>query len=245
MPGSNDTLGYMTGFGNEFSSEALSGALPVGRFSPQKVAFGLYAEKFSGTAFTAPREHNFRNWFYRIRPSVLHGEFRPIDSRLILTGLDDVAEATPNQLRWDPYPLPAEPTDFLDGLMTVASNGNAKMQAGMGIHIYAANQSMQDRYFYNADGELLLVPQQGGLVLHTECGVLSVRPGDIAVVPRGIKFRVELSDDAARGYVCENYGAKLGLPELGPIGSDGLANSRDFLAPVAAFEDREGTFVLV
>lgn len=238
-------LNYMTGFGNEFESEAVSGALPVGRNSPQRAPLGLYTEKFSATAFTAPQAQNFRSWFYRIRPSVIHGDFNAIDGGLVRTGPIDEFPTTPNQLRWGPFPLPDQPADFVDGLATIAANGDARAQIGIGIHIYRANRSMEDRFFYNSDGELLIVPQQGRLTLHTECGVLGIGPGEIVVIPRGIKFRVALPDGAARGYICENYGAKLALPERGPIGSDGLANSRDFEAPVAAFEDREGDFELV
>jgi len=236
---------YMTGFGNEFATEAVSGALPQGMNSPQRAPLGLYAEKFSATAFTAPRAANFRSWFHRIRPSVLHGDYQAIDGGLIRTSPIDEVATSPNQLRWDPLPELDEPADFIDGLVTVAANGDARAQIGIGIHIYRANKSMDDRYFYNSDGEMLIVPEQGALNIHTECGVLDVQPGEIAVIPRGIKFRVALSGAYARGYVCENYGAKLSLPERGPIGSDGLANSRDFLAPVAAFEDREGDFELV
>lgn len=235
----------MTGFGNEFATESVTGALPVGRNSPQQAPLGLYAEKFSATAFTAPRAHNFRSWFYRIRPSVVHGEFRQIDSGLVRTGPINDAITTPNQLRWDPLPLPDSPTDFIDGLTTVAASGDARAQTGIGIHIYCANQSMQDRFFYNADGELLLLPERGGLILHTECGILSAAPGEMVVIPRGLKFRVELGDAVARGYVCENYGAMLELPERGLIGSDGLANSRDFQVPHAQCEDRSGDFELV
>jgi homogentisate 1,2-dioxygenase len=241
----SDNLKYMTGFGNEFQSEAVSGALPQGMNSPQRVSLGLYAEKFSATAFTAPRARNFRSWFYRIRPSVIHDDFEPIDAGQIRTGPIDEVVTTPNQLRWDPLPISDEPADFIDGLTTIAANGDARMQAGIGIHIYRANRSMNDRFFYNSDGELLIVPEHGGLTVHSECGVLAVSPGEIAVMPRGIKFRVALPDGVARGYVCENYGTAFELPERGPIGSDGLANSRDFAAPVAAFEDREGDFELV
>ena len=236
---------YLTGFGNEHATEALPGTLPDGRNSPQKVAHGLYAEKFSGSAFTAPKAHNYRSWFYRIRPSVLHGSFRLTDCGLLRTGpLDEIA--TPNnQLRWDPLPIPDAPTDFLDGLVTLAANGDARMQAGMGVHAYLANESMTDRFFYNADGELLVLPQQGSARFHTECGILLASPGEVVIIPRGMKFRVELPDGPSRGYVCENYGAILELPERGPIGSDGLANARDFRYPVAAYEDREGSFELV
>jgi len=234
----------MSGFRNEFATEALANALPQGQNSPQRCAYGLYAEKLSGTAFTAPRASNLRSWLYRIRPSVVHGDFRPIDKGLIRTGPDGTM-TTPNQLRWDPLPLPESNTDFIEGLVTMAANGAPLSQAGIGIHVYRATRSMRDRYLQNADGELLIVPESGGLRLHTEFGLVDVAPGEIAVIPRGVKFRVDLAGNSARGYVCENYGAALTLPERGPIGTDGLANSRDFLAPVAAYEDREGEFELV
>ncbi|MCB0710830.1 MAG: homogentisate 1,2-dioxygenase [Ignavibacteriae bacterium] len=236
---------YSSGFGNEFASEALPGALPVGRNSPQKVAYGLYAEQISGTPFTAPRKENQRNWFYRIRPSVIHEPFNEIDSKLLRSGPFDEVPPTPSQMRWNPLPIPSEPTDFVDGLTTMAGNGDPGTQVGLAIHLYAANRSMEDRFFYNADGEMLIVPQLGTLVIHTECGVMDVPPLHIAVIPRGIKFRVVLPDGKARGYICENYGSSFRLPDLGPIGANGLANPRDFETPVAAYEDREGDFRMV
>ncbi|MBE0365938.1 homogentisate 1,2-dioxygenase [Pseudoalteromonas ulvae UL12] len=238
-------LNYMTGFGNEFETEALSGALPVGQFSPQKVKYDLYAEQFNVTAFTAPRADNRRNWFYRIRPSVIQGDYQAIDNGLIRTAPITEAVTPPTMFRWDPVAIPSEKTDFIDGLKTMAANGSAQGQAGVGIHVYVANQSMQGRYFYNADGELLFVPQLGALVLHTECGKLAIKPGEIAVIPRGIKFSVELLDESARGYICENYGNPYVLAERGPVGANGYANDRDFQYPVAAFEDLEGDFELV
>ncbi len=234
-----NTLQYQSGFGNEFATEALPGTLPQGQNSPQKVSYGLYAEQLSGTAFTVPRNANRRSWLYRIRPSVQHKPFKQIPNGLLRSGPFSEATPTPNQLRWNPLPIPAEPTDFVDGLITIAGND------GIGIHIYAANRSMQDRFFYNADGELLVVPQLGRLRFHTELGVLEVTPGEICVVPRGVRFRVELLDAEVRGYICENYGALLRLPDLGPIGANGLANARDFQTPVASYEDREGDFRLV
>ncbi len=236
--------GYMTGFGNEFATEAVAGALPVGQNSPQVVAHGLYAEQVSGTAFTAPRHQNRRSWLYRIRPAALHGEFALLPEGAFHDRFDDVP-ATPNQLRWSPRPIPDAPTDFIDGLYTVAGNGSAAAQNGIGIHLYAANRDMDGRYFYSADGELLIVPQQGRLRIATELGVLAIEPQQIAVIPRGIRFRVELPDATASGYVCENFGALLKLPDLGPIGSNGLANPRDFLTPVAAYEDIEDRFELI
>ncbi len=238
-------MDYLHGFGNEHETEALAGALPVGRFSPQRVAFGLYAEQFSSTAFTAPRAHNRRTWFYRIRPSVLHGEFSPYNGKLLETAGGDAGTVCPNVLRWDPLPLPEEATDFIDGLVTIAVNGDAMAQAGMGIHLYAINQSMQQRFFYCADGELLFIPQAGSLRLRTECGRLELSPGEIAVLPRGMKFAVDLLDDSARGYLCENYGAPFSLPERGPVGANGYANDRDFCYPVAAYEEDEGEFELL
>ena len=245
MHDSSSSRRYQSGFGNEFATEAVAGSLPIGQNSPQQVAHGLYAEQLSGSAFTAPRAENHRSWLYRIRPGSQHQPFVQVASGLLQSGPFDAHATSPNQLRWDPFPLPSAPTDFIAGLMTIAGNGSPDSQSGIAIHVYAANRAMQDRYFYNADGEMLIVPQQGGLTLRTEMGILDVAPGDIAVLPRGVRFTVELPDGVARGYVCENYGALLRLPELGPIGANGLANARDFLAPVAAFEDREGAFTLL
>ena len=237
-------VAYQSGFGNEFATEAVAGTLPAGRNSPQKVAHGLYAEQISGTAFTAPRHANRRSWLYRIRPAALHGTFELRAHPHFHNRFEDTP-TSPNQLRWDPRPLPTAPTDFIDGLFTMAGNGGPASQSGCGIHVYAANRSMQGRFFYDADAELLIVPQQGRLRIATELGVLDVEPQEIAVIPRGIRFRVELVDGEARGYVAENFGAALRLPDLGPIGSNGLANPRDFLTPQAAYEDREGAFELV
>lgn len=230
--------GYMSGFGNEFATQARPGTLPEGQNSPQKVAHGLYAEQLTGTAFTAPRHANRRSWLYRIRPAAMHGPFSPFEQPQFHNDFQS-GPVTPDQLRWDPLPLPDAPTDFVDGLFTMAGNGSAEAQTGIGIHLYAANRSMENRYFYNADGEMLLVPQIGRLRIATELGVLEIEPQEIAVIPRGVRFRVELLDDTARGYVCENLGAMFRLPDLGPIGSNGLANPRDFLIPEAAFEDIE------
>ncbi len=241
--------GYMSGFGNEFATEAVPGTLPQGQNSPQQVAHGLYAEQLSGTAFTAPRAENRRSWLYRIRPAAMHDTFvqYPKKGRARTAFHNDFGDGpvTPDQLRWDPLPLPEAPTDFIDGLYTMAGNGSAAGQHGVGIHLYAANRSMDGRFFYNADAEMLIVPQQGRLRIATELGVLDLEPQEIAVLPRGIRFRVELPDGEARGYVCENFGALLRLPDLGPIGSNGLANSRDFLIPHAAYEDVEGDFELI
>ncbi|MEX2453471.1 MAG: homogentisate 1,2-dioxygenase [Rhodospirillaceae bacterium] len=241
----NTTLDYQSGFGNEFATEALPGALPEGRNSPQRVPYGLYAELISGTAFTQPRSENRRTWLYRLRPSATHGTFRRADNGRLRTLPFSEGVLSPQQMRWDPLPVPDAPTDLLAGMHTVGGNGDATAQTGIAIHIYAANASMDGRYFYNADGEMLFVPQQGRLRLVTELGVVEARPNEIALIPRGMKFRAELPDGPSRGYVCENYGALLRLPDLGPIGSNGLASPRDFLSPVAFFEDRDGDFELV
>jgi len=235
---------YLTGFGNEHATEALPGALPVGQNSPQRVAYGLYAEQLSGTAFTAPRHANRRSWLYRIRPAAMHAVFENFAHPHFHNRFDEVP-TSPNQLRWNPLPWPVAPTDFVDGLYTMAGNGSAATQSGCGLHTYACNRSMQGRFFYDADGELVIVPQQGRLRIATELGVLEIAPQQIALIPRGMRFRVELLDDTARGYVAENFGAPVRLPDLGPIGSNCLANARDFEAPCAAYEDIEGEFELI
>ena len=247
----SDALHYQSGFGNHFASEALPGALPEGRNSPQRVAHGLYAELVSGTAFTAPRAENRRSWLYRRQPSVVTGAYAPYAPPAQprwTSGAAGGVEVPPDPLRWRPLPLPAAdacPVDFVDGLATIAANGDVDTQTGMAALVYAANASMGQRALVNADGELLLVPQQGRLRITTELGLLDVAPGEIALLPRGLAFSVALPDGPARGYVAENYGAPFRLPELGPIGSNGLANPRDFLAPVAAYDDSPGPWQIV
>src|SRR5262249_24919311 len=175
-----------------------------------------------GTPFTAPRGLNRRSWLYRIRPSAMHPPFHRIENGLIRSAPFDKVAAPPNRLRWDPLLFPDKPTDFIDGLATMGGNGDTSGRTGVAIHIYCATRSMQRRVLYDADGELLIVPQAGRLRLATELGVIETSPGEVALIPRGIKFRVELLDGKARGYVCENYGALFRLPELGPIGANGL-----------------------
>ncbi len=240
----NNELTYLSGFGNEFATEALKGALPVGRNSPQRCAYGLYAEQLSGSAFTAPRADNRRSWLYRIRPSAMHLPFERIEAGHIVSDFTALP-TTPNQLRWNPLPMPSAPTDFIEGLVTMAGNGDPHAQSGAAVHIYAANRSMTTRAFYNADGEMLIVPQQGRQRFVTEFGVIEAEPQEIVVISRGVRFRVELLEAQARGYVCENFGAPFRLPDLGPIGSNGLASPRDFMTPVAAYEDIDGPHELV
>jgi homogentisate 1,2-dioxygenase len=236
----------MSGFGNTFETEALPGALPVGRNSPQKVNYGLYAEQLSGTPFTAPQSTNERSWLYRIRPTVRHtGRFARVDRGQIRTAPErDDGSLAIGQLRWGPMPLPNEPRTFVTGLHTVTTAGDAEGMVGMASHVLLANQSMEREHLFNADGELLVVAQQGSLRFRTEFGVIDIEPGEICVVPRGVIFRVELMDGPARAYVCENYGGGFTLPDRGPIGANCLANPRDFLTPVAAYEDVEAPCTL-
>ncbi len=233
---SHPTPQYLWGFGNEHASEAVKDTLPIGQNSPQQVALGLYAEQLSATAFTAPRHENRRTWVYRVRPSASHGRFALLDSRTDLAAAPIDGLLEPNRLRWNPLPMPDAPTDFVEGLVTVAGNGDVRAHSGIAVHLYAANRSME-RAFSNSDGELLIVPQEGSLEIRTELGRLIVKPGEIAVVPRGFRFSV-LIGEVARGYVCENYGRLFTLPELGPIGANGLANARDVRSPVAWFDDQ-------
>jgi len=241
----SDTLHYQSGFGNEFATEAVAGALPQGRNSPQRAPHGLYAELLSGTAFTAPRALNRRTWMYRRQPSVVSGAYAPYAQPLWTSGAAGGVDMPPDPLRWQPFPIPDAPLDFVDGMRTVVANGDVQAQSGVAALVYTANRSMSGRAFVNADGEMLLVPQQGRLQLVTELGRLDVAPGEIALLPRGLAFRVGLPDGPSRGYVCENYGTFFRLPELGPIGSNGLANARDFLAPVAAFEEASGPVEMI
>ncbi len=233
--------GYMPGFGNDFETEALPGALPVGQNSPQRCAYGLYAEQLSGSPFTAPRGANERSWLYRMRPSVQHtGRFTRIDLPYWKTAPPaDEHDRPIGQLRWGPVPIPDEGLSFVAGIRTMTTAGDANTQTGMSASIYFSTESMVDDYFYNADGELLIVPQLGRIMAFTEFGRIEISPGEICVIPRGVKFKVEVIEGPARGYMCENYGAKFTLPGRGPIGANCLANPRDFKTPVAAFEDKE------
>jgi homogentisate 1,2-dioxygenase len=238
------TLRYMSGFGNDFSSEAVHDSLPRGRNSPQHPPFNLYPELISGTAFMAARATNRRTWTYRRQPAVVTGAYQPYGRQWSEESRSSDVIA-PNPLRWKPFALPVEPTDFLDGIRPLVSCGSPDAQAGISVHVYLANTSMDRRAFVNADGEMLVVPQYGRVIIATELGVLEINPGEVALVPRGIAFKVSLPDGPSRGYVCENYGALFRLPELGPLGSNGLANGRDFLAPIAWFETSRGEYEVV
>jgi homogentisate 1,2-dioxygenase len=236
---------YMCGFGSHFATEAVPGALPIGRNSPQQPPFGLYAEQLSGTAFTAPRYENRRSWLYRMRPSAEHPPYQPYHGApLFAPGTTD-APLAPNRLRWNPLAMPSQPTDLIDSMVTMMANRDPQSLEGVAVHVYRANRDMEHRAFADADGELLFIPQQGRMTLLTEMGRLDIAPGEIALVPRGVRFRALLPDGEARGYVAENHGSLFRLPELGPIGSNGLANPRDFLTPVAGYEDWDDQFELV
>jgi len=234
-------LSYMPGFGNDFETESLPGSLPQGRNSPQRPAYGLYAEQLSGSPFTAPRGANERSWLYRIRPSVKHtGRFVPDDYPYWKSAPNaGDHELALGQYRWDPVPMPGRPMDFLSGVRTMTTAGDVLARTGMAAHIFTASADMVDDHFFNADGELLILPQTGGLRLRTEMGVMEVQPGELCVVPRGLVFKVELIDGPVRGYICENYGAKFTLPDHGTIGANCLANPRDFKTPTAWFEEKE------
>jgi homogentisate 1,2-dioxygenase len=236
------TDGYMSGFGNSFETEALPGALPIGRNSPQKVAYGLYAEQLSGSPFTAPQASNQRSWLYRIRPAVKHSRrYHKIDKGLLRTApmAREESELPIGQLRWGPIPIPGEKLTFVRGLRTMTTAGDADTRAGMAAHVLLVTESMRNEYFFNADGELLVVAQENRLRFRTEFGVIDIEPGEICLLPRGVIFKVELVDAPARAYICENYGGAFTLPDRGPIGANCLANARDFLTPVAAYEDKE------
>lgn len=237
---------YLSGFDNHHASEARMGALPTGQNSPQTVPFGLVAEKLSGTAFTVARADNARAWLYRLRPSVTHLGFSPLPLHGWQSAPDGGEAASPDPLRWSPFAVNSEvTTDFLEGITTLAICGDVHTQVGAAVHIYQVTRSMSRRYFYNSDGEMLIVPESGMLCLRTEFGDLELAPGSIAVIPRGVRFSVMMLDGPARGYVCENYGTRFGLPERGVIGSDGLANTRDFEYPVACYEDKPESAELV
>ena len=236
----------LSGFGSYLSTEAVPGAVPAGRNNPQNVPFGLYAEQLSGSAFTAPRHDNRHSWLYRLRPSAAHRPFVPYEGAPLLRSAPfNEVPPNPNRLRWNPPPIPSEPVDFVDSLSTFGGNGDPAMGAGCAIHMYSASRSMTDRVFFCADGELLIVPQLGRLRLSTELGQFTLDPLQVAVIPRGVRFRVELPERIGRGYVCENYGSPLRLPELGPIGANGLANPRDFEMPRAWFEDVDAPHTLI
>ena len=232
---------YMPGFGNDFETESLEGALPEGQNSPQRCNYGLYGEQLSGTAFTAPQAQNERTWCYRIRPSVKHANrYEKIQNPYWISAPNiDQDIVSLGQYRWDPVPHSDLSLNWITGMRTMTTAGDVNTQVGMAAHIYLVNTSMIDDYFYSADSELLVVPQEGSLRFHTELGIIDLEPKEIGLLPRGLLYRVEVINGPCRGFVCENYGQKFEMPNRGPIGANCLANRRDFKTPVAAFEDRE------
>lgn len=235
---------YMSGFGNHFVSESEPGVLPENQNSPQKVKHGLYTEQLSGTSFMSGRAENRRTWLYRIYPSVGDYIFKP-KSHATLLGRPFEKTATPDQIRWLPLPIPSAKTDFIDGLYTICGNGNADSVRGSALHIYRANTSMVNRIFVDNDAELLFVPELGAFKVFTEIGEIEMRPGEICLIPPGIKFKIELIDKEIRGYLLENFGRYLRLPDLGPIGSNGLAYPEHFLCPQAKYENDQGPIELI
>ncbi len=235
----SSALRYMGGFGGHFETQAVDGALPRGRNSPQRPAYGLYAEQLSGSSFTAPRHENRRSWLYRIRPTADHQPFERYEGAPLFAAPAVTEPLAPNRLRWDPLSDPPDGKDFVDGLVTMLDAGQPESLEGVAVHLYRASRSMDRRLLVDADGELLIIPQQGGLRIETELGRMDIAPGWVAIVPRGVRFRVQLADGEARGYVAENYGLPFRLPDLGPIGANGLASARDFEVPAAWFEDRD------
>ena len=238
---------YLHGFGNHFESESRPGILPQGRNSPQKVESGLFAEQINGSAFTSPRSHNLKTWLYKISPSVIQGRFAEVGHT---TWISDASLGrvirTPEALRFHPYPEASSPRDFLDSIFTIAVNGSVFSKSGSALHLFSFNQGMGNRYLYNSDAEMMLVLESGEIEVRTEMGVLELSPLLIGVIPRGIKFKIEMKAGCSkvRGYLCENFGAPFQLPELGPIGANGLANPRDFEIPTSAFENLSGSFEL-
>ncbi|KAL4955198.1 Homogentisate 1,2-dioxygenase [Aspergillus filifer] len=236
----NDPYEYQAGFGNSFESEAVPGTIPHGQNSPRNVRFGLYAEQVTATAFIAPRHSNKKAWLYRARPAVAHQGFTELpdnkDTECSFLPLNPRIHVSPTQLAWHPFDIEESETDFISGLKTVAGSGDPTLREGIATHVYTANKSMTKRAFVNSDGEFLIVPQQGALDIQTEFGPLYVQPGEIVVIQRGLRFRVELPDGPSRGYILEIWGSQFELPELGPLGANGLANARDFLYPVAQYE---------
>eukprot|EP00252_Welwitschia_mirabilis_P024120 TRINITY_DN7032_c0_g1_i1.p1 TRINITY_DN7032_c0_g1~~TRINITY_DN7032_c0_g1_i1.p1 ORF type:complete len:464 (+),score=71.45 TRINITY_DN7032_c0_g1_i1:262-1653(+) len=237
-----ENLRYQSGFGNNFSSEAKKRALPVGQNNPLKCPYGLYAEQISGTSFTVPRKFNQRTWMYRVKPSVTHEPFHPrvpTHKYLISEFNSQSTTATPTQLRWQPLECSDTRTDFIDGLFTICGAGSSLLRHGYAVHMYLANSSMENCAFCNADGDFLIVPQQGRLWITTELGKLQVSPGEIAVLQQGFRFSVDLPDGPSRGYILEVFGSHFQLPDLGLIGANGLASPQDFLTPTACFEEKE------
>ncbi|KAK0434287.1 homogentisate 1,2-dioxygenase [Armillaria borealis] len=239
---SGDPYKYQVGFGNRFASEAIPGILPQGQNHPQKNKYGLYMEGMTGSPFVAPRPQNLHAFMYRIRPSLDHKKFvrlpdsPDMESNFLPT--NPKVHISPTQLNWAPPPFPSskDEVDFIAGLKTIGGNGEPTAREGLALHIYLANADMKNKAFCDSDGDMLVVPQQGRLDVQTEFGRMMVRPGELMVIQKGMKFKVSLPDGPSRGYVQEIFGSHFELPDLGPIGGHGMANPRDFEVPLASFE---------
>lgn len=235
-------MNYQTGFGNFFETEALEGCLPQGQNSPRSPQKGLVPEQLSGSAFTMQRAENLRSWLYRICPSTFHGPYSPFVQKTWISGFDGARPTSPERFRWKPMEQPSGDQDFVDGVFSMVTTEGSNVA----VHNYAFNKPMGERVFYNADGELIFIPTRGEISLRTEMGVIEAGVQEIVVIPRGIKFKVDPKGKGyCLGYLGENLGAPLTLPNLGPIGSNGLANPRDFKFPVASYENKKQTHQVV
>lgn len=246
-----DPYSYQVGFGNRFSSEAVPGTLPLGRNTPQKCKYDLFSEQLNGTPFVSARSSQFHAWFYRIRPSVGHRPLRKSsaahDIEATFSKLNTNTTFSPSDQSWGKFSLPkdSESIDFIQGLKTIGGHGDALNREGLAVHIYTANRSMWKTAFCNNDGDFLIMPEEGRLDIQTEFGNIMVRPGELVVIQAGIKFKVKLPDGVGRGYVQEVFGAHYELPELGPVGSNGMASPRDFEHPLASFEVDQTTWTII
>jgi len=243
----SESLRYLAGFGNTLQSEAVPGALPTEQNTPNPPPFSLVTEQINGTGFTVHRAENRRVWLYRLRAQILDRPFTewasPAGGRFVADFGEGVP--TPEVMRFRPMSMPSAPTTFLEGLTTFAGAGDPSQRRGAAVHLYAATADMVDTSFCNIDGDLLLVPEHGRLHVRTELGRLQVAPGEILILPRGIRFQVSLPDGAARGWVGELFDGHFQLPERGPVGANGMADERHFLAPVADFDDDPRPWTIV
>lgn len=251
QPTDTDPYRYQVGFGNNFATEAIPGVLPIGCNTPQRCKYDLISEQLNGTPFVSPRAALLNAWLYRIQPSVVHKPFRKLpinpDLEAVFTPGNPNVTFTPRDLSWSKFPLPSHDheVDFVDGLKTIAGHGDPTLKEGLAMHMYLANASMKKRSFCNCDGDMLILPQDGRLDIQTEFGRLMVAPGELVVIQAGMKFTVALPDGTGRGYIQEVYGSHYELPELGPIGSNGMAQPRDFEIPVASFDVDQSIWTVV
>lgn len=225
------------GFGGHHRGEALAGAVPGRQNTPRHAPYGLHSEQVSGTGFVAPRRENLRSWLYRIRPSAQHTRFSPVDHPRV--SHDFEIQSSPNLSAWSQIVDDSEgPQDFVAGLTTLGGAGNPALRRGFALHGYRATADMEDHAFTNADGDLLVLPQQGRLIALTEFGALEVEPGEVLLLPRGLRVSILVPDGEAQGYAAEIFAGHFQLPERGPIGANGLVDERHFRGPTPYYEDR-------